>query len=267
MGGNLTVMKNDNNSIKKGRPDWHIDAKWVCGLFLIPILAVTVVVLNLYILTSRENGIKFSARVLEALYAPNANIEKSAEAVREAIKNSPDKSFTPFPDKNIKITEEDLNNYSVSELTDKIFSDLAVSIYDSPKSNMTNVGLLAPITKYGHAVLGKVLGICVAVSILFLALAIYFSADFGRLITPGILVFVISFPGTLLFYLMQKNNNQTTVPSPEAGWPERIRFIIGSLSEQIDLIYRNYLVILLFGIGFILIGKIGRIILKRRKNV
>lgn len=231
-------------------------------MILLPVFALTFLVFNLYLLTNRENGIPASANLLTALYSPNANIAESLSTVRQMIKNSPDKSFSPFPDKSIKITEEDLNKYSADEIKDKLFTRLAASVYDSDESTPEKVGLLIAFTKTGHLYVQKILFILLPIALILLALTIYFSAGFGRLVTPGVISLLAGAPAALLLMLLQKSNGLGTVPGPDAGWSERILFVVQSLAPQFDLLRQNYLWLTYAGLAMIAIGISGGIIRK-----
>lgn len=250
----------------KTRPSWHINAKWVVGLILLPVFALTFLAFNLYLLTNRENGISASANLLTALYSPNSNIAESLSAVRQMIKNSPDKSFSPFPDKSIKITEEDLNKYSADEIKDKLFTRLAASVYDSDESTPEKVGPLIAFTKTGHLYVQKILSILLPVALVLLLLTVYFSAGFGRLVAPGIISLLVGAPTVLLLMLLQKSNGQDAISGPDADWSERILFVVQSLAPQFDFLRKNYLSLTYIGATLIIIGILGGIIRKFLKN-
>lgn len=252
----------------KNRPTWHINAKWVVGLVLLPVFAITFLAFNLYLLTNRENGIPASANLLSALYSPNSNIAESLISVRQTIEKSADKSFSPFPDKSIKITEEDLNKYSPEELKGKLFTQLAASIYDSDESVPETVGLLIAFTKTGHAYIQKILLILLPVALALMLLAVYFSYGFGRLATPGVMAILIGAPGALLLTLLQKSDGQAAVPGADASWTERILFIVRSLAPQFEALRKNYLWLTYAGIaliGLAIIGGIARKFIKRKE--
>ena len=244
------------------RPAWHINAKWVVGLVLLPVFALTFLAFNLYLLTNRENGIPASANLLSALYSPNSNIAESLISVRQMIEKSTDKSFSPFPDKSIKITEEDLNKYSPQELKEKLFTQLAASIYDSDESAPETVGLLIAFTKTGHAYIQKILLILLPIALVLMLLAVYFSYGFGRLATPGVMAILIGAPGALLLTLLQKSDDPSAVPGADAGWSERIMFVVQSLAPQFEALRKNYLWLTYAGITLIAIGIVGGIVKK-----
>ncbi len=253
----------------KIRPHWHINAKWMIGLVLVPIFALTFFAFNLFMLTNRENGIKTSANIISALYSPHSNVAQSLIAVRQAIEKSPDKSFYPFPDKSIKITASDLNKYSGEELKNKLYTQLAASIYDSEDSSLKSVGFLFAFTKAGHAFISKIFFILLPVTLVLLALVIYFSAGFGRLVTPGIIALLVGTPLTLILTLLQKSEGPSTVPAANAGWSQMALFIVRSLIPQFELLRKNYLLLTLVGLGLIaasIIGVIIRKIIKKKSE-
>lgn len=266
----------------KVRPYWHLDAKWLAALIFIPVFIVAFLACNLYVMTTEKNAINISSALLSALYAPGEDQGNSQEIeqVREAIKKSPDKAFKPFPGSDIQITEQDLDQSNLANVKDKLFKELAKNIYNfdssKTKSNfkdetdaLSNLGAMAIFTKDGHQFIGKLALILSSIALVFLALLIFFSYGFGRLISPGIIFFITGLPATILLLLLQKGtgNSSETIDLEKLSVTQRIGLAVKEVGPQIsDVILKNYIILLSTGVVLILAGIIGRIIQRHKKN-
>lgn len=252
------------------RPSWHTDAKWICGLILIPILTATFWLFNLYQLTNQTNAVKLMSAALVDVVAPNQkDYTEDIKKIKETIRQSPDKVFKPFPGLDIKITEQDINQYPIEELKGRLFSELAQNIYGSDSDGLSNFGALVIFTRFGHQSIGKILIYATLVSVLFLALLVYFSYDFGRLVSPGVIFILIGLPATLLMAILQKM--PAGPPPPLAAgeitlWQRATSFgsAIAPTIAQVGL--KNYLILTALGWFLVLTGLIGRTIQKHRSN-
>ncbi|MDO8513298.1 MAG: hypothetical protein Q7S37_02250 [bacterium] len=261
------------NSIKN-RPDWHIDAKWACVLFLIPIFTITFLIFNLYMVTKKDNAIKIVTTLTSAMYAPGDK-SQDIEKVRALIKESPDKNFKPFPGMDIVITEQDLNKYNSGELKQKLFSQLAENIYkyDANKNSQSTVkhrnafsdlGFMALLTKQGHDALGRYLLIPAIATLLLLSLTLFFSAGFGKAITAGLIFIIVGFIPTIILFI-QGNASISSADTSQMSVTQGVSSImrqIGPLLSQIML--KNYLTLLIGGLFLLIFGFIARQIQKRK---
>ncbi|MCL5410274.1 MAG: hypothetical protein M1324_00250 [Patescibacteria group bacterium] len=266
----------------KVRPYWHLDAKWLVALIFIPVFALAFFLCNLYVMTTEKNAVNVSAALLSALYAPGGDQGNSQEIeqVREAIKKSPDKAFKPFPGSDIQITEQDLDQYSIKDLKGKIFKELAKNIYnfdssdiktssDGKDNSLSTLGAMAIFTKDGHQFIGKIALIVSSIALVFLALLIFFSYGFGRMISPGIIFFIIGLPATILLLLLQKGagNSSEAVDLEKLSLGQRVGAAVKVVGPQIsDVLLKNYIILLLTGVVLILTGIIGRIIQRHKKK-
>lgn len=244
------------------RPEWHVDAKWITALIFIPIFALTFLAYNLFQMTKKENSVKVAGALISAVF-PVGDTEESLTQVRKAIQESPDKSLKPFPGTNVKITEADLNKYSASELRQKLFQELATSIYDSDKSSSSNLGLLVVFTKAGHDFIGKLLLIFSAVSLVLLALLILFSAGFGKALVPGIIFVILGLlPTFFLFAIDHAPENSSPVPvGSEADIKQMATMALSKIAPQLsEIFFKNYLALTITGVLLLLVGIIGRIV-------
>lgn len=264
------------------RPYWHLDAKWIVALIFIPIFAAAFLACNLYVLTNEKNAVNVSSNILSALYSPGGdqNNSKEIEEVRAAIRKSPDKVLKPFPGLDIQITEQDLDQSNLADVKDKLFKELAKNIYNFDSSKMkynpegktdalSNLGAMAIFTKGGHQLIGKIALISSGIALVFLALLIFFSYGFGRMISPGIIFFITGLPATILLLALQKGigNSSEAVDPGKMSLGQRIGLAVKEVGPQIsDVILKNYIILVVVGTTLVLVGVIGRIIQKRKVN-
>ena len=266
----------------KVRPYWHMDAKWIAALIFIPVFIVAFLACNLYVITTEKNAVNVSAALLTALYAPGGdqNSNQEIEQVREAIKRNQDKVLKPFPGLDIQITEQDLDQSNLANVKDKLFKELAKNIYNFDSSNIetspdgknnsvSTLGAMAIFTKDGHQFIGKIALISSSIALAFLVLIIFFSYGFGRLISPGIIFFIIGLPATILLLLLQKGagNSLEAVDPEKLSLGQRAGAAVRVVGPQIsDVILKNYIILTVVGIILIFIGIIGRIIQRHKTN-
>lgn len=275
-------MNEEIKNQSKIRPYWHIDAKWVVALIFIPIFTAAFLACNLYVMTNEKNAINVSSNILSALYSPGGdqNNSKEIEEVRAAIRKSPDKALKPFPGLDIQITEQDLDQSNLANVKDKLFKELAKNIYNFDSTKMkynsegktdalSNLGVMAIFTKEGHQFIGKIALISSGIALVFLALLIFFSYGFGRMISPGIIFFITGLPATILLLLLQKEtgNSSETIDLEKMSVTQRIGLAVKEVGPQIsDVILKNYIILTIVGIVLVLVGIIGRIIQKHKIN-
>lgn len=274
-------MDDSKEKIQKPRPYWHLDMKWIAALLSIPILGLTMLIANLYILTERENAVKVSSTILKAMYAPASQTgEKEIAEIRKAIKNNPDKVLKPFPGTDIQITEADLDKYSPDELKQNIFAKLAETIYDSSKSSETGIslkesfgklGLMAIFTEEGHSQISMILIYTVLISIVLLAFLVYFSYGFGRFFSPGLIFMLTGLPMLLVLTILRKQPEAQTFATGEMNMQQGVTQFVSAIGPTISgLTAKNYLILVIVGTALVLVGIIGRIIqkavLRRRRS-
>lgn len=266
----------------KIKPYWHIDMKWIVSLILIPLLAVTFLILNLYKSTDEVNGVEVSSTLLAAMYSPGSkNYDNEINEIRTIIQKSPDRTLRPFPGLDIKITEQDIEKYPVTEIKKRIFLELAKNIYDFNPAKMklnkegktdvfSNFGLMAIFTKTSHQFIGKILIYGASASIIFLILLVYFSYGFGRLISPGLIFVLIGLPSVLFLTVLQKTpeNSQIPLGAKEISTQQRISMFVSEVGPTISKIFqRNYIILIIVGLILILIGIVGKITQRQAKKI
>lgn len=263
----------------KTRPYWHVDVKWIAGLIFTPVFAVTFLLFNLHQATNETNGIKMSSVVLEAMYAPAVmDSADKVEEIKNIIRESPEKALKPFPGIDVEITEEDINNYSVEEITERVFFELAKNIYEFDSAEMkfnaegktdalSNLGMMAIFTRSGHQYIGKILTYSLLISLVFLILLVRFSYSSGRLISPGLIFILVGLPAVLLLTLLQKaqGNPPVVLEGEEITLQQRVSLFISIVGPEIsEFFIKNYIILTVSGFALVL-GGIVRGVVKKHK--
>lgn len=157
--------------IEKPRPYWHVDAKWIVGLLTVAVLTVSLVVFGLFRLTDETRAPAFVNAVAKDLMT-NPNSDFDASQLNRHIQ--------PLYEK---------GSEGVAKAAS---SDTAQQLSISKQLEIFNV-----FTRKGHEqlfALSIVLGIVLA---LLLAGLAYFSYRAGRFLSPGIVILIVSLPGTM----------------------------------------------------------------------
>ena len=248
--------------LPKPRPYWHVDAKWICGIFLIFTLSAALLLSSLAKLTDEQRGPTISALIIGMLFIRDDAVDD--KEVREELEEQGGVIY-PLPNiPSIKITEADLR-LSPAEISLKVFKPITDSIYNdgleataekfaaTPEQRekfVKDAAVFNVFTKESHQSLAKFSKIFGFISLLLALGVVYFSARWGRLSNLGLLLLLISLPGTLLGLMIK---NPPKGEGPFSGLrPE--------LTEQIgQAISSSYNKLTLVGILLVVVALIGRI--------
>ena len=258
------------NYEKHPRPYWHVDAKWVAGILLFFSLSSLLVLLNLSNITSRDQAVPATASIVANLFSKNglddpggvAEFKQQTALLPDGATITP---LTGFP--SVHLTKDQVENLSPADLRVAIFSQLTGAIYDNglknaamqltndPKAAQTFTDQAAPLgllSKQNHEALQKASLIAAAISLVWLVMLVYFSAGWGRLVSPAVVLLAIGPVGTLLgVALLALSQSDTTfggvVPSS----------ILKVLSNSLQ---HTYGAALFVALGLLVVASAGRII-------
>lgn len=266
------------------RPYWHVDAKWVAGLLFMAALVTTLFLNALVSLTQREPAIELSAAIIGGAFTRPEGEETAAnpediEKVRQQIEASPDKVFRPFPlFPKVTITKNDIETLNSSQIKQKVFSQISTPIYDlgiegaarqvtndpdQIKKFKNDAFFISLFTKQTHEQFKQNRNTAVVATLVLLVALVYFSAGWGRLANPGLLLLFSSIPGSLLALLLAhppKPDKGDSGPfGPLGGFlsPE----VMKSLGEQIG---RGYWIAAIVGLLLLVVAGIGKLITHRK---
>lgn len=250
--------------------------KWLGGIGFFFALSATLLLFNLSSLTERDKAVNVSATIVASLFSREGlDDEKGLQELRAKAASLPGDTIAPIPQFSfITISKQDLEHLNARDLRIKIFSQLTAPIYDkgldkaaaSFTSNpadqekfRNDAFALGAFTKTTHDALHAGLIIALIAAILTAAELIYFSAGWGRLVSPGIVLLLASPVGTIFsLFLLHPPTDGT---SPVAKIPASVTQTVG------DTLAHSYLLAAILGgslLASALIGKITTNILRRR---
>lgn len=260
----------------KPRPYWHVDAKWVCGLLLLLFLGTSLLLYSLANLTNEKNGPRLAALIVGSMFIRGDDQQLKTDAREELAKQGG--VIRPLPNMpSVTITEKDLE-LTPTEIKLKVFMPLTETIYQNGVGGTADQFAKTPeerekfvkdaavfnlFTKTTHDTLKKFFNITILLSLLFLLGVIYFSAGWGRLANPGLLLLVVSLPGSLLAMAIL-NTPKDGKDGAALGFlpPEFGQQVGNALSQS----YNRTATMGLLLLGAAAIGKIVTTIIRKREN-
>ncbi len=271
------------NGSPRPRPYWHVDAKWITGILLLFLLSGTFLTLILARITAPERGIELLTVLLANSFSREGlDQEADMEIMHEKIAESPNGAWQPIPNVNIYVRKEDIAGLSPREMRLWFFRQLAEPIYyeggkglaglstdPEMRENMEqDVGLLGFISAENHSRLNRALLILGSVSLVFLGLLSFFSYRFGRLGSPGCVIFLAAIPGIVIFSMLRgwlEHGMQAPDPQAEETYITVYaqtfnRLASDALPGIVESGLQTYLLLALFGIVLILAALIVTVV-------
>lgn len=207
-------------TIKKPRPYWHVDAKWISGIVLLLLLSMTALLFLLWQITARTRGIDLLTTLLASSFSyQNGGLDDEGDVrlIRAMIAAAPNKQWQPSPGLDIIVHEADIEGMTPRQVRLWFFHHIAEPLYEQGPSGLTSVvsdpGLQASIEQSTrplgfisarmHTYLLWVLGGATLFSLLFLGLLVRFSQGPGSLSNPGAVLFLAGLPGALLWGVLR----------------------------------------------------------------
>lgn len=266
--------------IKKARPYWHIDAKWVCALMLAVSLLVTLPVVAAFRLTSRGPAVDLIAYTFAGMTSPQGiDSEAGVEDIKSKLAQTGTSTIN-FGGVEVDLNAEEVNSLTPRELRLKVFRTFAEQFYDKGVSGLAadqNVGHDAlaklendasAISIFGssaHQRVKVILLWMVALNILLLIGVVAFSFRFGRLISPGLVFLIVGLPGVPLAIIAAQGAGvvgSARIENPE-NQLELIKVFTSYISPLVlPHISGVYMAVFVTGSLLILAGVIGKILSK-----
>jgi hypothetical protein len=250
------------------RPYWHVDAKWVCAILALFALGLALMFYTLSTITKRDFAVKASATVIANLFSREGlDSTEGLNELRKKAQNTPGNTVTPieqFPE--ITISKQDIQNLEPRELRIKLFSQLTGTVYDkglegaadeftnNPEDReefINQASTLSVFTYSTHQAMKQMFWVTLFISLFLLAGVIYFSAGWGRLVSPGLLLLLVGIPGSIIGLLIA--NASGNEGGPLADLPE----IRQNLSDSFN---QSYLRSATIGAFLLLAAFIGKLI-------
>jgi hypothetical protein len=138
------------------------------------------------------------------------------------------------------------------------------------KSVAAGVGPLGLISASTHSKLLAAFIFSAFVSLLFLGLLIFFSYRFGRVGSPGCVVFLAAIPGFILMGGVRGWLSQAAQNPPAAGeetfFTRYAQLAVDVLPDVVQTAMQIYLFLIFMGLGLMLIALVGTVFIRDRKT-
>jgi len=271
----------------KSRPYWHVDAKWLTGILLLFLLTITFFVFILVQVTAPEQGIALLTVTLASSFsAEGGGLDASGdiEIMRQNIAESPNGEWQPIPGMQIFVREEDIVGKTPREARMWFFRQWAEPLYYKGPQGLASlitdpqmqkgveggVGPLGFITAHTHSTLQGVFAASGLISLFFLSLLIFFSYRFGRLGSPGCVIFLAAIPG-LVFMNGLRGWIEQSAQHPAAVGEETYitrytQLAVDVLPDVLQRAMQIYLFLVFLGLGLMLTALVGIIFVRDRKT-
>ena len=273
----------------KPRPYWYVDMKWLFGILLVVVLGSWMLLLTAYRFTEPNTAIALTTNVLAGMFSGN-NLDTTVgiDELKAKINASPTKSIQPITDFPVTITAQDVNTLSPRDLRLKLFGQIAKPLYykgakayaqeitnDPAKQQKfeNDVSLLGLITQSRHDLIGKIVVSAGVLALLLAGAVIYFSVGFGRLVSPAVVLFVVSVPGFTLFSILSIWTDKGKIVPAEGSQPEGIGAILNTVKPALtgSIVSTQKMYLMMLGAAGVLlllavIGKVAALFIHRKKT-
>ncbi len=279
----------NTNGTSKPRPYWHVDAKWITGILLLFLLNITFLLFVFVQITAPDRGIDLLTVMLASAFSRDGlDQEADLEIMQQKIAASPDGAWQPIPSLNIVVSEQDIAGLTPREMRLWFFRQLAEPIYyegaeglkslatspEMQKNMEGGIGPLGLISAKTHSKLQKIFFVFGLISLGLLGLLVFFSYRFGRLGSPGLVIFLAAVPGLIVFsgmrgWLAQNAENpvQSTETTAVTVYKQMItQLAADALPEIVQMAIRTYLALVLLGLALIFVALIGPLFFRKRKT-
>lgn len=275
------------NRVRKPRPYWHVDAKWISGIVLLVMLIITSLIFVLFQATGPVQGKTVLTTMLASSFSFEAgglDASSDVEVMRQKIAESPNGEWQPIPGLQIIVRASDIEGKTPREARLWFFGQMADPLYTKGVQGLielTNdpqmkagfeqgVGFLGFFSISTHNKLLVFLTISSLISLLFLGLVILFSYRFGKLGSPGCVIFLTAIPGLLLFGGLKGWIGQMAQNPPQGGEQTAIARYSQLASDVLPSILNSslqfYIILALLGASLLVVALFGLIFIREKKN-
>lgn len=270
----------------KPRPYWHVDAKWITGILLLVLLSATFFSFLLVQITGPTMGIELLTGVLASSFsAQGGGLDATGDfdIMKQKVADSPTGAWQPIPGMQIYVREADIAGKTPREVRFWFFRQWAEPIYYKGTSGLESlitdpkmkedlqdgIGPLGVISAANNQKLTLIFAISALVSVIFLVMLVIFSHRFGRLGSPGCVVFLVALPGFALFGLL-KGWLGHAVTQPVSGeetfFTRYTQLAADVLPAVVQRAMVVYLVLMLAGLVLMLVALVLGLVFREKKK-
>lgn len=276
------------NTVGK-RPYWHVDAKWISGIIFSIILCTTIFTFGLMKITEENVAVDISAYTIATSFSSKGLSDTTEiDDLKDAVKASKKGYIKPIEGLDVIVRLEDLEDKTPVEIRLDIFRQIAQPLYEGSEGLAkitetdemyqdieSNQGLLAFFTRDTNLYLKTQFMLLSFASIIFLALTIFFSYGFGRLVSPSVVALFVGLPNTIFWgivNLVSKNINEVSlpfisdIPGNEKLTTSITEIIANALPAVAGIFYKTYGYLFIISIVILCGAGVGKIIVKMKNK-
>lgn len=256
------------------RPSWFIDAKWFFGIFFTISLAIVLILFFMYKVTAEKPAIETMTKTIAITFSPlGLDDQTEIEKWREEINYSAEGFTKPLEGMSLSLSREDLEGKNPRQVRLDFFERLArpayenrydeiISLADSQglKDELQSIKWLSFLSRDGHRAVETMLLIALIATFVFAIPFIFFSKSFGRLGNPGLVIFLVNFPGVITFLVLSTLSRGETTPTVD-NIQGAVGYVLSSLLPSLARdVSRHYVLFFLIGLIMIVMAILGKLI-------
>ncbi len=261
---------------RKRRPHWFTDAKWFFGIFFTVSLIIVLVLFFFYKVTAEKPAIETMTKTIAITFSPlGLDDTTEIEILKRKVLYSYNETARPINGLNLTIDKEDLEGKTPREIRLNFYKKIAELLYfdqaeelremvenNEVRNNIEILESLSFLSQKTHRNISGLLLYFTFITFLFAIPFIFFSKRFGRLGNPGLVIFLVNFPGVITFLVLSTLPQQEATPAIE-NIQEMIGFILSSLLPPLaEDVTRYYILFLMVGFLMIFLAIVGKIVWK-----
>ena len=258
------------------RPYWHVDMKWVCGILFALGLWLALALYALTVLTSERIAVPLATQIAAQLVSRSGLDDPTdINALKQKASQQPGNDVETLP--GVFVTKADLQTLTPRALRLKIFGEVVKPYYELGAKGVAakqtadpqkraeieqQVGLLGLVNQSNHDILVRVFWLSLALLVIPLAGLVYFSAGFGRLVSPGIIMALSTLASAPLAVLLQIAAHST---KPAGDQPGPLPGVTAdSFATVVRALLPGFLAVFALGMLLLLVAAIGKVVSRHR---
>ncbi len=268
--------------IRKSRPVWYKDAKWIFGFCFAFVLTLTLLLFNLFQLTSFKQAKNIFSFFTLDFFQVDKKFDQFYSEILAFSRENPDE-YLSIPNTSIRlnIMGKDVIQMTKEELKKAIFSQIVKESYEkglkaivSEEELLERAGerkqqlqLAIHIFNFFnqkiHQRLKSIFLFFAVVSLFLLLPFIFFSFRFGKIFNVGLCFCIASFPSFSLLTILER-----TLPPKQIGKSNlQAKFLSEVAAPLIRVAQKNYRIFFLISLGLIFVGMIGGIGMRIKEKI